>query len=432
MNFYSRIIQRPIERAIQSIIIQTINLEETKMNQKVFIVGAKRSPIGSFLGTLKDVHPVDLGSQVLKQLLADTQVPKDLIDEVIVGNVIQAGLGQNIARQISIKSGIPQEIPAYTLNMVCGSGMKSVMNAYVGIQAGFSNLVVAGGVESMSGAPYIVSSKIRDGVKMGSFDLKDTILQDALHDSFVPGMHMGITAENIAAKHQLSREEMDQFALGSQQKAIQAVDLGKFTDEIVPIEIKTKKETIVFAQDEYPNRATNAEKMAKLRPAFKNDGLVTAGSSSGINDGASFLILASEAMVKAHNLPVLGEVVAVGQGGVDPNVMGLGPVPAVKDVLNRAHMHLNDMELLELNEAFAAQSLGVVNELAEAHGVSKQALLEKTNVNGGAIALGHPVGVSGNRIIVTLIHELKKQNKHLGLASLCIGGGMGTAIIVKR
>lgn len=402
------------------------------MSQKVFIVGAKRSPIGSFLGTLKDVHPVDLGCQVLKQLLADTQVPKDLIDEVIVGNVIQAGLGQNIARQISIKSGIPQEIPAYTLNMVCGSGMKSVMNAYVGIQAGFSNLVVAGGVESMSGAPYIVSSKIRDGVKMGAFDLKDTILQDALHDSFVPGMHMGITAENIATKHQLTREEMDQFALGSQQKAIQAVDLGKFTDEIIPIEIKTKKETIVFAQDEYPNRATNADKMAKLRPAFKNDGLVTAGSSSGINDGASFLILASEAMVKAHNLPVLGEVVAVGQGGVDPNVMGLGPVPAVKDVLNRAHMNLNDMELLELNEAFAAQSLGVVNELAEAHGVSKQALLEKTNVNGGAIALGHPVGVSGNRIIVTLIHELKKQNKHLGLASLCIGGGMGTAIIVKR
>lgn len=402
------------------------------MNQKVFIVGAKRSPIGAFLGTLKDLHPVELGTQVLKQLLADTNVPKDKIDEVIVGNVIQAGLGQNIARQISIKSGLSNEIPAYTLNMVCGSGMKSVMNAYVGIQAGFSQLVVAGGVESMSGAPYVVTSKVRDGVKMGSLDMKDTILQDALHDSFTPGMHMGITAENIAAKHQLTREEMDGFALGSQQKAIQAVDSGRFSDEIVPIEIKTKKETIVFANDEYPNRGTNAEKMAKLRPAFKNDGLVTAGSSSGINDGASFMILASEAMVKAYNLPVLGEIVAVGQGGVDPNVMGLGPVPAVKDVLQRANLKLSDMELLELNEAFAAQSLGVVNELAEAHGVSKQALLEKTNVNGGAIALGHPVGVSGNRIIVTLIHELKKQDKHIGLASLCIGGGMGTAIIVKR
>lgn len=402
------------------------------MNQKVFIVGAKRSPIGAFLGTLKDLHPVELGTQVLKQLLADTNVPKDKIDEVIVGNVIQAGLGQNIARQISIKAGLSNEIPAYTLNMVCGSGMKSVMNAYVGIQSGFSQLVVAGGVESMSGAPYVVTSKVRDGVKMGSLDMKDTILQDALHDSFTPGMHMGITAENIAAKHQLTREELDGFALGSQQKAIQAVDSGRFSDEIVPIEIKTKKETIVFANDEYPNRGTNAEKMAKLRPAFKNDGLVTAGSSSGINDGASFMILASEAMVKTYNLPVLGEIVAVGQGGVDPNVMGLGPVPAIKDVLQRANMKLSDMELLELNEAFAAQSLGVVNELAEAHGVSKQALLEKTNVNGGAIALGHPVGVSGNRIIVTLIHELKKQDKHMGLASLCIGGGMGTAIIVKR
>jgi acetyl-CoA C-acetyltransferase len=402
------------------------------MNQKVFIVGAKRSPIGAFLGTLKDLHPVELGTQVLKQLLADTQVPKDKIDEVIVGNVIQAGLGQNIARQISIKSGLSNEIPAYTLNMVCGSGMKSVMNAYVSIQAGFANLIVAGGVESMSGAPFIVTSKMRDGVKMGSIEMKDAILQDALHDSFIPGMHMGITAENIAAKHQLTREEMDTFALGSQQKAIQAVDSGRFSDEIVPIEIKSKKETIIFAQDEYPNRGTNAEKMAKLRPAFKNDGLVTAGSSSGINDGASFLILASEAMVKQHQLPVLGEIVAIGQGGVDPNVMGLGPVPAVKDVLKRANLHLADMELVELNEAFAAQSIGVVNELAEAHGVSKQDLLNKTNVNGGAIALGHPVGVSGNRIIVTLIHELKKQDKHIGLASLCIGGGMGTAIIVKR
>lgn len=402
------------------------------MNQKVFIVGAKRSPIGAFLGTLKDLHPVELGTQVLKQLLADTNVPKDKIDEVIVGNVIQAGLGQNIARQISVKAGLPVEIPAYTLNMVCGSGMKSVMNAYVGIQSGFANLVVAGGVESMSGAPYVVTSNIRNGVKMGSFDMKDTILQDALHDSFTPGMHMGITAENIAAKHQLSREEMDAFSLGSQQKAIHAVDSGRFSDEIVPIEIKSKKETIVLSNDEYPNRGTNAEKMAKLRPAFKNDGLVTAGSSSGINDGASFLILASEAMVKQYNLQVLGEIVAVGQGGVDPNVMGLGPVPAIKDVLNRAHLKLSDMELLELNEAFAAQSLGVVNELSEAHGVSKAEILAKTNVNGGAIALGHPVGVSGNRIIVTLIHELKKQNKHVGLASLCIGGGMGTAIIVKR
>lgn len=402
------------------------------MSNKVFIVGAKRSPIGSFLGTLKDLHPAELGAHVLKQLLNDSKVPQDLIDEVIVGNVIQAGLGQNLGRQISIKSGLKQEIPAYTINMVCGSGMKSVMNAFVAIQSGYSNLIVAGGVESMSFAPYVMSSKVRDGVKMGGLAMEDTVLKDALHDSFTSGMHMGITAENIAEKHHFNREELDKFSLESQEKAIKAVDSGRFDDEIIPVEIKTRKETILFARDEYPNRTTSAERLAKLRPAFKPDGLVTAGSSSGINDGASFMILASEAMVKAHHLEVLGEIVAVGQGGVDPNFMGLGPVPAIKDVLNRAHMKLDDMQLVELNEAFASQSLGVVNELVEAHGVDKKAFLAKTNVNGGAIALGHPVGVSGNRIMVTLVHEMKKQNKTLGLASLCIGGGMGTAVIIKR
>ena len=402
------------------------------MSKKVYIVGAKRSPIGAFLGTLKDISLVDLGSQVLKQLISDSKIPKDKIDEVIVGNVIGAGLGQNIARQISIKSGISEEIPAYSVNMVCGSGMKTVMNGFVGIQSGFANLVIAGGVESMTGAPYIVSSNVRNGVKMGALSMEDTILRDALHDSFTPGMHMGITAENIAAKHGFSREELDRFALESQKKAIEATDTGRFKDEIVPIEIKTRKETIVFENDEYPNRQTNQEKMAKLRPAFKSDGLVTAGSSSGINDGASFMILASEEMVKAYELEVLGEVIAVGQGGVDPNFMGLGPVPAIKDVLNRANMKLSDMELVELNEAFASQSLGVINELVEAHHIDKEAFLKKTNVNGGAIALGHPVGVSGNRIIVTLVHEMKKQNKTYGLASLCIGGGMGTAVIIKR
>lgn len=399
---------------------------------KVFIVGAKRSPIGSFLGTLKDLHPAEMGAQVLSKLLEVASVPKDTIDEVIVGNVIQAGLGQNIARQISIKSGISESVPAYALNMVCGSGMKSVMNAFVSIKSGMSNLVVAGGVESMSGAPYIVSSKLRDGVKMGNLNMDDAILKDALHDSFTPGMHMGITAENIAAKHNLSRTELDEFALASQLKAIKAVDSGRFVDEIIPLEIKSKKETIVFDKDEYPNRTTNLEKLSKLRPAFKSDGIVTAGSSSGINDGTSFMILASEAMVKKYNLQVLGEILAVGQGGVDPNVMGLGPVPAVKHVLENANLKLDDMDLVELNEAFASQSLGVIEELIEAHHVDKKAFLEKTNVNGGAIALGHPVGVSGNRIMVTLIHEMIKQDKKLGLASLCIGGGMGTAVIIKR
>lgn len=402
------------------------------MSKKVYIVGAKRSPIGSFLGTLKDISLADLGAQVLKQVIEDSNIPKNEIDEVIVGNVIQAGLGQNIGRQVSVKAGISEEIPAYTVNMVCGSGMKSVMNAFMGIQSGFANLVVAGGVESMSGAPYVVTSNVRNGVKMGGLQMEDTILRDALHDSFTPGMHMGITAENIAHKHSLTREELDAFALESQRKAIQASDSGRFKDEIVPIEIKTRKETIVFDKDEYPNRQTNADKMAKLRPAFKPDGIVTAGSSSGINDGASFVILASEEMVKKHNLEVIAELVAVGQGGIDPNFMGLGPVPAVKDVLDRANMKLEEMDLVELNEAFASQSLGVINELVLAHKVDKKEFLEKTNVNGGAIALGHPVGVSGNRIIVTLAHELKKQNKTYGLASLCIGGGMGTAVIIKR
>lgn len=402
------------------------------MSNKVYIVGAKRSPIGSFLGTLKDLHPSEVGTQVLKQLLIESKVPRDQIDEVIVGNVIQAGLGQNIARQISIKSGIPQEIPAYTVNMVCGSGMKSVMNAFTSIKAGMANLVVAGGVESMSNAPYVVDAKIRSGVKMGGLDMQDTILKDALHDSFTQGMHMGITAENIAEKHHFTREQLDQFALESQHKAIKAVDSDRFKDEIAAIEIKTKKETFVFDKDEYPNRQTSLEKMSKLRPAFKNDGIVTAASSSGINDGASFIILASEAAVKAHHLEVIAEVVGVGQAGVDPNVMGLGPVPAVKNVLRNTNLKLEQMDLVELNEAFASQSLGVVEELVQEHQINKEAFLAKTNVNGGAIALGHPVGVSGNRIIVTLAHEMKKQNKTYGLASLCIGGGMGTAIIIKR
>ena len=401
------------------------------MNKKVFIVGAKRSPIGSFLGTLKDVHPRDMGSQVLKALLEETKVPVDKISEVVIGNILPANIGQGIARQISITAGIPETVPAYSLNMVCGSGMKAIMNAYVGIQAGFSNLVVAGGVESMSGAPFMLSGKVRSGNKMGNLEMIDHMLSDALTDAF-GNMHMGITAENIVAKHSLTREEQDKFAYESQQKAIHAVDSGRFKDEIVPIVIKTRKGEIVFENDEYPNRTTTPEILAKLRPAFIKDGSVTAGNSSGINDGASFTIIASEEMVKKYNLPVLAEIVAVGQGGVDPNYMGLGPVPAIRNLLNTYDLKLQDMELLELNEAFAAQSLGVVKELSEEYGMKEEEILERTNPNGGAIALGHPVGVSGNRIVVTLLHEMIKQDKHLGLASLCIGGGMGTALVIKR
>ena len=401
------------------------------MNKKVFIVGAKRSPIGSFLGTLKDVHPRDMGSQVLKALLEETKVPVDKISEVVIGNILPANIGQGIARQISITAGIPETVPAYSLNMVCGSGMKAIMNAYVGIQAGFSNLVVAGGVESMSGAPFMLSGKVRSGSKMGNVEMVDHMLNDALTDAF-GNMHMGITAENIVAKHGLTREEQDKFAYESQQKAINAVDSGRFKDEIVPIVIKTRKGEIVFENDEYPNRTTTPEILAKLRPAFIKDGSVTAGNSSGINDGASFTIIASEEMVEKYNLPVLAEIIAVGQGGVDPNYMGLGPVPAIRNLLSTYNLKLQDMELLELNEAFAAQSLGVVKELSEEYGMKEEEILSRTNPNGGAIALGHPVGVSGNRIVVTLLHEMIKQDKHLGLASLCIGGGMGTALVIKR
>jgi len=401
------------------------------MSQRVFIVGAARSPIGSFLGTLKDTHPAELGATVLRKMLEKLSFPKDAISEVIVGNILPAGVGQGIARQISIKAGIPDSVPAYSLNMVCGSGMKSIMNATMGIQSGFSSIVVAGGVESMSRAPYLLPFKSRDGVKMGDMTLTDHMIGDALTDAF-GNMHMGITAENIANKYQITREQQDLFAIHSQEKAIHAVDSGRFVDEIIPIEIKVKKEIIVFDKDEYPNRTTSLEKLNKLRPAFVSDGSVTAGNSSGINDGASFTILASEAMVNKYNLPILAEVVGIGQGGVDPNFMGMGPVPAIRQTLQNAKMELSDIELIELNEAFSAQSIGVVREISLEHRVAEQSIYDITNVNGGAIALGHPVGVSGNRIVVTLIHEMMKRDLHTGLASLCIGGGMGTAVIIKR
>ncbi|MDD3191852.1 MAG: acetyl-CoA C-acetyltransferase [Bacilli bacterium] len=399
--------------------------------RKVFLVDGKRSPIGSFLGSLRFVHPADLGAEVVKGLLEKNEINPDDIDEVIVGNILPAGLGQGMGRQVSIKAGIKQEIPAYSLNMVCGSGMKAVMNAFANIQAGMHHLVIAGGVESMSNAPFLVSSKTRDGVKMGDFNLVDHMIYDALTDVF-NNVHMGMTAENIAEKFQITREAQDDFAIESQKKAIASVDNGRFADEIIPIVIKTKKGDIIVDKDEYPNRTTSREKLSMLRPAFKKDGVVTAGNASGINDGASFTIVASEEYVRKNQLQPLFEIVAVGQGGVDPLLMGLGPVPAIRNALKMAKMRLQDMELLELNEAFAAQSLGVIKLLAEEHQMSEEAIKQITNINGGAIALGHPVGASGNRILVTLMHEMKKQNLTYGLASLCIGGGMGTAIIIKR
>ncbi len=398
---------------------------------KVYIVSAKRTAIGSFLGSLSKVHPAKLGSTVVQNILEETNIPKEKIDEVVVGNILPAGQGQGIGRQVALGAGIPETVPAYSINMVCGSGMKAVMTAYTSIKAGLQNVVIAGGAESMSRAPFLIPERSRGGMKFGSFTVKDHMVDDALWDAY-NDYHMGVTAENIVEKHSITREAQDEFSFNSQQKAIAAVDQGKFKDEIVPIEVKSRREVIIVDTDEYPNRRTNLEKLAKLRPAFKKDGSVTAGNASGINDGASFMLVVSEEALKEYNLTPLVEVVAVGQGGVDPSVMGLGPVPAIRHALQNADLSLQDMDLLELNEAFAAQSIGVVTELSEEHNVPMDDIYNKTNVNGGAIALGHPVGASGNRITVTLVHEMIKQNSTYGLASLCIGGGMGTAIILKR
>lgn len=401
------------------------------MKRKVFIVAAKRTAIGKMFGTLANFTPGDLGAVVIKDILKETGVNPALIDEVIGGNILSAGQGQGVVRQASIKGGIPAEVPAYSINMVCGSGLKSVMTGYNDILVGDAELVLAGGTEVMSNAGFIFNGNLRNGVKMGNITAIDHMVNDGLTDAF-ENYHMGITAENIAEKFGITREEQDQFAINSQAKAIAAVDAGKFAKEITPVEIVTRKETIIFKDDEYPNRATSFEKLGTLKPAFKKEGTVTAGNASGINDGASFVLLASEEKMKELGLTPLAEIVAVGQGGVEPAVMGLGPVPAIRCALKKAGLKLSDMDLLELNEAFAAQSLGVVHELVAEHGVSKEWIFERTNINGGAIALGHPIGASGNRILVTLVHELIAENKNIGLASLCIGGGMGTAVIIKK
>ena len=398
---------------------------------KVYLVSAKRSAIGSMLGTLKDATAAQVGSTVLKAALAEAKVQPEWLDEVVVGNVLPAGAGQGPARQVAIGAGVPIEVPAYSLNMVCGSGMKAVMNAATAIAAGKANLIAAGGTEIMSATPYLVSNKVRSGCKMGDMKMVDHMIFDALTDAF-GGMHMGITAENVAERFGLTRQMQDEFAIASQQKAIAAQDAGKFADEIVPVTVKVGRNEVIFDADEYINRKTSLEKLGTLRPAFKKDGTVTAGNSSGINDGASFIVLASEKAVADYGLTPMAELVGWGQGGVEPDVMGLGPVPAIANALKDAGMKLSEMEVLELNEAFAAQSLGVVKLLSQQHDLTEEQIMARTNVNGGAIALGHPVGASGNRIIVTLAHELKHSGKQYGLASLCIGGGMGTAVVLKN
>ncbi len=398
--------------------------------RKAYIVAAKRSAIGTFLGSLTDVEVADFGATVLKETIKQANIDPANLDEVIIGNVIAAGLGQNIARHVALNAGIPVEVCAQSINMLCGSGLKAVMEATLRIQANFGDLYVAGGVESMTRAPFMLSYKNRTGTKMGDQKLVDSMLHDGLTDAMY-NIHMGVTADNIAKKYNISREAQDEFALNSQEKALAAIAAGRFKDEIVPITYKTRKGEVIFDTDEHP-RKTSLEKLAKLRPAFNADGTVTAGNASGINDGASFTIVASEDAVKKYNLKPIAEIVGFGQGGVDPRVMGLGPTPAILNALKYANLSIEDMDLVELNEAFAAQSLGVIHELEEATGMDRDAFLAKTNVNGGAIALGHPVGASGNRILVSLLYEMKKRGSKLGLASLCIGGGQGAAVIVKN
>lgn len=398
---------------------------------KVYIVSAKRTAVGSFMGSLSGVKAAKLGGTVIRNIIEETKIDPKNIDEVILGNVLSAGQGQGVGRQAAIDGGVPVEVPAYTVNIICGSGMKTVMLAYNAIKSGEANLIMAGGVESMSTAPYLIPESTRSGHKMGDFKTVDHMVYDALTDAF-KGYHMGVTAENIAEKYNLSKESQDAFAIESQRRAIAAIDSGRFKDEIVAIEVKSRRETIIFDTDEHPNRKTSLEKLGKLKTIFKKDGTVTAGNASGINDGASVMLVASEEAVKKYNLTPLVEIVATGQGGVDPSIMGMGPVPAIKNALGKAKMTLKEMELLELNEAFAAQALGVMTELTRQYDVTLDWFMDKTNVNGGAIALGHPVGASGNRIATTLIHEMKKRDVTYGLVSLCIGGGMGTAMILKN
>ncbi len=391
--------------------------------REVVIVSAVRTPIGSFGGSLKDVSAVKLGSIAAKEALDRANVKPEMVDEVIFGNVLQAGIGQNLARQVSIAIGVPIEVPSMTINKVCGSGLKTVQLAAQAIMCGQADVILAGGAENMSQAPYIIP-KARWGLRMGDGVIVDTMVADGLTDIF-NNYHMGITAESIAEHWNITRQEQDEFAVRSQNRAEAAIKSGRFKDEIVPVLIPQRKgDPIVVDTDEYPKFGATIEGMAKLRPAFKKDGTVTAGSSSGINDGAAAVLVMSKEKANELGIKPLATIVSFASAGVDPTIMGYGPVPSSKKALAKANMTIEDIDLIEANEAFAAQSLAVVKDL----GLDP----EKTNVNGGAIALGHPIGCSGTRILVTLIHELVRKDARTGLATLCIGGGQGTTLIVKR
>ena len=390
--------------------------------KEVVIVSACRTAIGSFNGTLKNVKPADLGATVVKEAVNRAGIKPEQVDEVIFGNVLQAGLGQNVARQVSIKAGLPIETTAMTINIVCGSGLKSVALAANQIKAGEADIVVCGGTENMSNAPYAVPSA-RFGARMFNTQMVDVMVNDGLWDAF-NNYHMGMTAENVAAQYGLTREMQDEFAVASQNKAEAAVKSGRFKDEIVPVVIKGKKGDTVFDTDEFPKFGTTMESVSKLKPAFKKDGgTVTAANASGINDSAAALVVMSKEKADELGLKPMAKIVSYATGGVDPSVMGIGPVPAVRKALAKADLTIDDMDLIEANEAFAAQSLAVARDLGFD--------MSKVNVNGGAIALGHPIGASGARILVTLLYEMQKRGSKKGLATLCIGGGMGQALIVE-
>ncbi|WP_129728584.1 MULTISPECIES: acetyl-CoA C-acetyltransferase [Bacillaceae] len=390
---------------------------------EVVIVSAVRTAIGNFGGSLQNVSASTLGGVVIKDALQKAGVDANQVDEVIMGNVLQAGLGQNPARQAAIAAGLPQEVSALTINKVCGSGLKAVHLATQAILSGDAEIVVAGGMENMSQAPYLLQGA-RNGFKMGDQKLVDSMIHDGLTCSF-NNYHMGITAENLCDKYSISREEQDEFAAWSQQKAQAAIESNRFAEEIVPVEVPGRKgQVTVVAQDEFPRFGTTAEGLGKLRPAFKKDGSVTAANASGLNDGAAALVVMSRKKADELGLKPLVTIKANASAGVDPSIMGIGPVPAVKKALEKAALQLEDISLIEANEAFAAQALAVDREL--------QFNKEKLNVNGGAIALGHPIGASGARVLVSLIHEMIKRDSQTGLATLCIGGGQGVATIVER
>ena len=391
--------------------------------REVVIVSAVRTAIGSFGGSLKDVPSSELGAIVIKEAVNRAGIKPELVEEVVMGNVIQAAQGQNVARQAAVKAGLPVEVPAMTINKVCGSGLRCVALAAQMIKAGDCDVVVAGGMENMSAAPYAVPGA-RWGQRMGDGKIVDTMIKDALWDAF-NNYHMGVTAENIAKEWGLTREMQDEFSLNSQLKAEKAIKEGRFVDEIVPVIIPQRKgEPKVFAQDEFPRFGSTIEKMAKLKPAFIKDGTVTAANASGINDGAAAFVVMSAEKAAQLGLKPMAKILSYGSKGLDPSIMGYGPFHATKKALEGAGLTVEDMDLIEANEAFAAQSLAVAKDL--------NFDMNKVNVNGGAIALGHPVGASGARILVTLLHEMQKRDAKKGLATLCIGGGMGTALIVER